>query len=63
VLGSLAAGPFEDLLAQHGEEFIERMAEFSEKYPKFREMLHSVWKSTIPEEVWERLEKIRATSS
>jgi hypothetical protein len=60
-LASLAAGPLEDLLAQHGGEFIERVEVAAAKNDRFRETLIGVWRNEIPEDVWVRVEKARGT--
>jgi len=62
LLGSLAAGPLEDLLAQHGEDFIDRVEAVAARDECFRELLNGVWRSTIPEIVWKRIERLRSIS-
>jgi hypothetical protein len=54
VLGMLSAGPLEDLLEQHGENFILRIEKISSADACFRKMLEHIWKSSTPE-IWERL--------
>jgi hypothetical protein len=55
----LAAGPLEDLLAYHGDAFIERVEKEARVYRAFRHLLGGVWRNSIPETVWRRVEKIR----
>ena len=55
----LAAGPVEDLLAKHGGEFIDRVVELARKDPKFNYVLGGVWRSSIADDVWERVQSIR----
>lgn len=57
VLAVLAAGPLEDLLANHGSEVIARVEDEARRSPRFRELLGGVWKSSMPEEVWQRVLK------
>ena len=59
VLAVLAAGPLEDLLAKCGPEYIDRVEELARKDPKFNEVLGGVWKSSITDEVWQRVKAIR----
>jgi hypothetical protein len=53
-LGNLAAGPLEDLIDAHGEQFIERIELFARQNPTFKELLGGVWQSSTPE-VWARI--------
>jgi len=59
VVAVLAAGPVEDLLAKHGGEFIDRVVELARKDPKFNYVLGGVWRSSIADDVWERVQSIR----
>jgi hypothetical protein len=58
VIGVLAAGPLEDLIDDHGADFIGRIEEEARKSPAFRHLLGGVWRSGTPE-VWARVEKAR----
>ena len=55
----LAAGPLEDLLAYHGPAFIDRVEREARVYRAFRHLLGGVWRSSIAEPVWRRIEAIR----
>jgi len=55
----LAAGPLEDLLAKQGPEFIERVEELARKDPRFNYLLGGVWRSTMTDDVWRRVEAAR----
>ena len=57
LLANLAAGPLEDLLAQHGERFIERVETLARQEPRFRFTLQMVWRNAISAPVWARLRK------
>ena len=59
VIGALAAGPLEDLLAKQGTEFIDRIEERARKDPKFNQVLGGVWRSAMTDDVWKRVERIR----
>jgi uncharacterized protein DUF6869 len=59
VVAVLAAGPLEDLLAKRGTEFIDRVEELARKDPKFNHLLGGVWRNTMPDEVWQRVQSIR----
>jgi hypothetical protein len=58
-LGSLAAGALEDLLANHGPEYIERVEELARKDPKFNYLLGGVWRNSMTDAVWERIQAAR----
>jgi hypothetical protein len=59
-IGHIAAGPVEHLLRKHGEEFIEKVEQRAQADPKFGRMLAGVWKHTMTDEVWTRIEALRA---
>jgi hypothetical protein len=58
----LAAGPLEDLLAKHGEVFIERIEKAAAADDDFRELLVGVWRNVIAPQVWERLQRAAGPS-
>jgi hypothetical protein len=55
----LAAGPMEDLLAGHGIQFIERVEREAEHNPRFNHLLGGVWRSSMTEDVWGRVQRAR----
>jgi len=59
VVACLAAGPLENLLADHGSEFIDRVATLARKDPKFNHLLGGVWRRGMANDVWERVQAIR----
>ena len=59
VVSSLAAGPLEDLLAKQGPEFIERVEELARKDPQFNYLLGGVWRNTMTDEIWQRVQTAR----
>lgn len=59
VLGCLAAGPLEDMIAHFGDCFIERVEETARRDPAFRRLLHGVWKNRTPDALWARVEAAR----
>ena len=52
----LAAGPLEDLLAKYGSEVIERVEAEAKSNPKFAQLLGGVWKSSMPDDIWVRVQ-------
>lgn len=58
----LAGGLLEDLLAKHGPQFIDRIESAAKTNEGFRELLTGVWRNTIDNVVWERVERLRAES-
>lgn len=59
VIAVLAAGPLEDLLAKRGVAFIDRIEELARKDPKFNYLLGGVWRNSMTDEVWQRIQAIR----
>ena len=53
----LAAGPLEDLLANHGSAIIERVEIEARRSPAFRHLLGGVWRNRMSEEIWQRVLK------
>jgi hypothetical protein len=62
ILANVGAGPFEDLLANHGEQFIERVESCARTHPAFRRMLGVVWQNKIPDDVWTRVKALAPPS-
>lgn len=54
-LANIAAGPLEDLLAEHGAAYIEQIEIQANRDARFRELLGGVWQNAIPAEIWERI--------
>jgi hypothetical protein len=55
----LAAGPLEDLLVWHGVDFINRIEEEAKVNARFNHLLGGVWRREMPQEIWNRIEKMR----
>ena len=51
---ALAAGPIEDLLASHGDLFIERVEVRARQDPAFKRLLGGVWQNAMTPTVWAR---------
>ena len=58
-LGLLAAGPLEDLLALHGDEYIDQVEAAAYENPTFARMLLGVAKFTMSDAIWERVQRIQ----
>jgi hypothetical protein len=58
ILANLAAGPLEDLLVRHGPQFIERVEMLAASDPQFRKMLGALWKNSIRDDVWSRIQRV-----
>jgi hypothetical protein len=58
-MASLAAGPAEELLVYHGPEYVDRVVELARKQPRFNWLLGGVWRNSIKDEVWQRVQAIR----
>lgn len=59
VIGILAAGPLEDVLAARGDEYIGRVEILAANDQRFRYLLGGVWQNSMSSEVWERVCKVR----
>jgi hypothetical protein len=58
VMQLLSAGPIEDLLAKRGQDFIDRVETRAKSEPSFARVLGGVWKSTMSDEIWSRLQAV-----
>lgn len=58
-LAILAAGPLEDLLAYDGPNFIDRVEHLARRDEKFNWLLGGVWRNSMTDEVWERVQSVR----
>lgn len=59
VIAVFAAGPLEDLLAKHGQKYIDRIEELALEDEKFNMLLGGVWRNTMASEVWNRVQTAR----
>jgi hypothetical protein len=57
----LAAGPLEDLLADHGAAIIVRVEEEARRNPRFNLLLGGVWRNSMTHDIWQRVEAARLT--
>lgn len=58
VIGLLAAGPVEDLLANHPYKMIERVEIAAKEDPRFAYLLGGVWQNRMPDDVWQRVQAV-----
>lgn len=58
ILEVLSAGPVEDLLARHGEAFVERVEQEARTDANFATMLGGVWQRTMSDEVYARIQRV-----
>jgi hypothetical protein len=56
---SLAAGPLEDLLGKHGPTVIERVETEARRNPAFNLLLGGVWKGSMTDDIWTRVQAAR----
>jgi hypothetical protein len=50
----------EHLLGKHGEQYIDEVERRAAADPKFARMLSGVWKYVMSDEVWARVEALKA---
>ncbi len=55
---ALAAGPLEEVLAQHGPSIIERVEEEVKSNQSFAKLLGGVWKNAMSPDVWARVQNV-----
>ena len=55
VCGNLAAGPVEDLLSFHGQDFIDRFESEARQDPRMAWVLGGKWQFKIDDEIWNRV--------
>ena len=58
VIENLAAGPLEDLLDKHGPRVIDRVEAQAKTNPLFKDLLGGVWRSTIAQPIWDRVQAV-----
>ena len=54
----LSAGPLENLLALHGDNFIDRVELEARTNPSFARLLGGVWKNRMSEALWQRVQAV-----
>lgn len=59
-LGDVAAGPFEHLLGNHGDQYIEPVETLAATDPRFAAMIAKAWQYMMSDEVWARIQAIQA---
>ena len=62
VLSNLAAGPLEDLLVTHGDQFIDRVETLAEHDAQFRRLLAATWQNSMPPQLWKRIKAVAGPS-
>ena len=60
-LAAIAAGPLEHLLAKHGDEYISRVEVEARNSKAFAKAVADVWRNSMNNEVWSRVQAIQAT--
>lgn len=60
-LATIAAGPLEHLLIKHGDEYISLVEMESQNSKAFANAVASVWRNSMNNDVWSRLQAIQAT--
>jgi hypothetical protein len=55
----LAAGPFENLLGNHGAAFVERVEIAARRSEHMRFLVATVWRGGMNAAIWERVLKLR----
>jgi hypothetical protein len=58
ILSNLGAGPLEDLLVAHGDQFIDRVETLAEQDAQFRKLLGATWQNSMPPGLWRRIKAV-----
>jgi hypothetical protein len=58
IMQNLSAGPLEDLLSNFGMQIIDAIEVEAKSNPKFASLLGGVWKSSMADEVWARVQSV-----
>ena len=59
IIGNLAAGPFEDILSEHGDIFIDEVEIKARQNPKFTKLVLGVYQGGMSESVWSRIQVLQ----
>jgi hypothetical protein len=59
VIGNLAAGPFEDILSEHGDTFIDEVEIKTRQNPKFTKLVLGVYQGGMSKSVWSRIQVLQ----
>jgi hypothetical protein len=62
-LKMIGVGLIEDVLSENGETIILEVERFAKEEPKLLVALTATWKSTTPDAVWARIEKLLSESN
>jgi hypothetical protein len=57
-LGSVAAGPLEEMLSAHSAVLIDRVETAARTDPRTMRALAGVWKNAIADDDWERIQRL-----
>ena len=57
VVGNLAAGPLEDLLARHGKDMIEAIETEARRDRRMAWAVGCVWQNAMTDDIWARVQK------
>ena len=59
----LAAGPVEDFLGSHGDRYIAEVVRLAADLPRFKDLLGGVLQNAMSDELWGKVQSIRAGPS
>jgi hypothetical protein len=62
ILANLAAGPLEDLMVQHAQQFIGKVEKLAEEDEQFRRLLGALWQNDVSDEIWARIKRVAGPS-
>ena len=58
-LAALSAGPFEDMMKRHGDDFIARVEAEARQDPGMRVLVATVWRAGMRDGLWARIVALR----
>ena len=59
VIAALAAGPLEDLLAKHGQNYIDQVEQLAGRDERFNRLLGGVWRNSMTDASWDLVQSAR----
>jgi hypothetical protein len=62
VLANLGAGPLEDFLGKHGENYLDTVHALALEHRRLREVLNNVWQGSMTKSVWRRIELLKQSA-
>ena len=63
ILGGLGAGPLEDFLGVHGEDYVDTIRALALEHRRMRVVLDDLWQGAMSKQVWHRIEVLKQSAN